>query len=218
MKYYLYQSVSKVDMILPQISKEYLTGIAVELGFDWKILSAKLTKEFNTRDNRTKRLEAVVAYINKKKNPKPFDEDSSWIRGKLRMTSFELTENHDVIFYLGETQQTILLLGGSSIHLIGGDKKENIKGGLSHTHRLIKSLNDNIMQMDFNDSELELMDNSIGDGSQIKPWKNQVRLLRHQKSFDFKQEYEFLARRLVRDTIEGKVFVLATPLYVAFAE
>lgn len=60
------------------------------------------------------------------------------------MTAIEFEENSHTIFYLGESKNTVLLLGGYSFHLLGGDKRERVSGNLSHTQGLLRSLQKNL--------------------------------------------------------------------------
>ncbi len=160
MKYYLYQSDSKVNMFFNQENHDLLKGIALELGFDWKIVSAKVSKEFDSRDNKKNKLQIVEKLIRKKENVVSFDVDGNWISGELKMTAMEFEENSSTIFYLGESENTVLLLGGSSFHLLGGDKRERVSGNLSHTHRLVGSLQKNLDRINLSDSEIERYEQS----------------------------------------------------------
>ncbi len=63
MKYYLYISDAKVDMLLPQVPHHAKKKTSTELGFDLKVLSAKYKSEAETDSDRISRLEAVVDFI-----------------------------------------------------------------------------------------------------------------------------------------------------------
>ena len=83
MKYYLYISDTKVDMILPQVPHETKRKIATQLGFDFKILKAGRKAEQETEENRITRLESVLSFIREfgnvgtVDNPDQFIEDSA---------------------------------------------------------------------------------------------------------------------------------------------
>ena len=59
MRFYQYISDSKVDMLLPQIPLKAKQKITAEIGFDIKILTAKLKTERDSLDDRVSRLLVV---------------------------------------------------------------------------------------------------------------------------------------------------------------
>jgi len=84
MKYYQYISDSKVDMLLPQLALAFRQKIAGEIGFDLKILSAKLKGDINSLDDRISRLAVVANYIAETQQVGTIQEPASWIRGTLK--------------------------------------------------------------------------------------------------------------------------------------
>jgi len=118
MKYYLYISDAKVDMLLPQIPHELKKKVATEFGFDLKILTAKRKVETEYGDDRIARLETVVEFIRRYGNLGSVDEPNEYIEGTLPMRFSIASEN--VAYFSGRTEKTLLGLGGSSKHLIGG--------------------------------------------------------------------------------------------------
>ena len=59
MRYYIYVSDAKVDMLLPQVTDTEKATIAAEFKVDIKLISASLKSERVTHDNRIYRLAAV---------------------------------------------------------------------------------------------------------------------------------------------------------------
>jgi len=79
MKYYLYISDAKVDMLLPQVPHKARKKTSAELGFDLKILNAKYKTEAETDSDRITRLEAVVDFIHEYGNIGTLDEPDDFI-------------------------------------------------------------------------------------------------------------------------------------------
>ena len=125
MKYYIYISDAKVDMLLPQIPHDTRRKIATEIGFDLKVLSAKRKSETDIDDNRVTRLEAVVSFIREYGNLGTVDEPDEYFEGNLPLCLGPLqcdVESHtepSVVYFAGRSTRTIVGLGGSARHMIG---------------------------------------------------------------------------------------------------
>ena len=85
MKYYLYVSDAKVDMLIAQIPHDTRQRIANEFKIDLKIVSASRKTDRTAGDNRFARLETVVGYIREYGNVGSVDEPDEYIEGSLRM-------------------------------------------------------------------------------------------------------------------------------------
>lgn len=124
MKFYIYISDAKVDMLYSQIPQGPLKKIATELRIDLNILGAGIgttLKKEQIEQNRYSRLQVVVKYIEKQKNPKigTVDAPETFFKGTLPMLWGPLTE--EIVYFAGSTEQTILGLGGSLHHVIGNN-------------------------------------------------------------------------------------------------
>ena len=122
MKYYIYISDTKVDMLLSQIPHEAKKKIATELKFDLKVLSASRKSETDQEDNRFTRLEAVVTFIREYGNIGTVDEPDEYIDDVLPMRwgpYGNLIEQTPLVYFGGLTERTIVGLGGSMKHVIG---------------------------------------------------------------------------------------------------
>lgn len=62
MKYYIYISDAKVDMLFPQVPHDIKKKVATEWKMDLKLLSAARKVETESEDNRIARLETVVDF------------------------------------------------------------------------------------------------------------------------------------------------------------
>ena len=131
MKYYVYISDAKVDMLLPQISDDTKKKISTEFGFDLKVLTAKRTSEFLVNENRIARLETVVAFIREWGNLGSVDEPDEYIEDSvpMRMSRIlserleQLGTTHrpgdGLVYFAGRTTRTHFGLGGSLKHMVG---------------------------------------------------------------------------------------------------
>jgi len=120
MKYYIYISDAKVDMLFPQVPHDIKKKVATEWKMDLKVLSASRKTETETDDNRIARLETVVDFIRQYGNVGSVDEPDQYIEDTLTMRwgPYGSSQNPPV-FFSGQTEGTLFGLGGSMQHLIG---------------------------------------------------------------------------------------------------
>ncbi len=83
MKYYVYISDAKVDMLLPQITQEQKKKLATEFKIDLKILSASRKTETEMDDNRITKLEAVCEFIRQYGNLGTVDAPDEYIEDSM---------------------------------------------------------------------------------------------------------------------------------------
>ena len=146
MKYYVYISDSKVDMLLPQIPKDVKRKIATEYKFDLKVLSASRKTEVEEADNRITRLEAVCDFVRNYTNVGSVDEPDEYIDDDLSMKWGSLTNDYRgpapplVVYFSGETERTICALGGSMRHVIGSAGPAMPSNGFSHVMGILMEL------------------------------------------------------------------------------
>lgn len=243
MKYYIYISDSKVDMLLSQIPHDQKRKIATEFKIDLKLLSASRKAEMEDESNRFSRLEAVTAFIREYGNVGSIDGPDEYIEGDLPMRWGPYINIYDyeggespLVYFGGETERTIIGLGGSSKHVIGSSGQSS-----AHSHSITPFL------ISFLEKQL---------GLKKKPNPHSIDVKRHERSYFGKrlteseradeslhavylattqmegplQRLEFLAKRLLYgelaeihrlphfDPNDEKKILLATPLYVAMAE
>ena len=128
MKYYLYVSDTKVDMLYSQIPDRERHTIATELKIDLKLLSATF-KETPPAETRYSRLQVVCDYIRRQDSIGSIHDTKPYFEGKLMMSWGPVVNGYGsegrgkvrsaVIFFAGRQGRTILGLGGSSRHVIG---------------------------------------------------------------------------------------------------
>jgi hypothetical protein len=123
MRYYIYISDAKVDMLFPQVPHDIKKKVALEFKMDLKLLSAARKTETETEDNRIARLETVADFIRQYGRVGSVDQPDEYIDDSMMLKWGDYAPNWDekspVVYYGGETDRTIVGLGGSSKHIIG---------------------------------------------------------------------------------------------------
>ena len=82
MRYFLYISDSKVDMLLPQIPAATKKTVAAEIGFDVRLLKGKIATKRQHLENRIHRLLALEKHILNTERLGSITQAASWIRGE----------------------------------------------------------------------------------------------------------------------------------------
>lgn len=109
MKYYIYISDTKVDMLYPQIPKPLLKKIASSLNIDLKLFGAELSigaKGNPSNETRYVKVQIVSEYIEKHLDVGSVDAPSTYFKGKLPMRYGTL--GRDAIYFGGTNSHIIL--------------------------------------------------------------------------------------------------------------
>ena len=85
LKYYLYISDSKVDMLLAQIGDARVKTISKEHGFPLKWFSVKRTETYQDNEDRIWRLQVVVDFIRRFGNLGTVEEPDEHIEDSMSM-------------------------------------------------------------------------------------------------------------------------------------
>ena len=218
MKYYVYISDAKVDMLLAQIPHDAKQRFATEFKFDLKLLSASRKTETEAEDNRYTRLDAVVTFIREYGNLGTVDEPNEYVEGSLDMRwgpYGEDDEKGSLIYFGGVTERTIVGLGGSMKHVIGNSGQTNAHSH-SFTPMLVRSL-ERDLNFDERRQQAPRQDDEI-DGTGIRAL--QAVELATTEIEGPTQPLEFMAKRLLygRGYSKKRKVFLGTPLYVALLE
>jgi hypothetical protein len=217
MKYYVYISDAKVDMLFPQVPHDIKKKVATEWKMDLKLLSASRRVETEGEDNRIARLEAVVEFIREFGNIGSADEPDQYVEDSLPMKwgLFEGSPDDSVVYFGGQSARTIVGLGGSMRHVIGSASTSYVFAA-SATPFLMKVLS----------KELEMSEPTLDEELSRRPDIDEFPLravqLAWRRMSGPSQNMEFLAKRLLYDPKPGALSQLAsllcTPLYVAMAD
>jgi hypothetical protein len=207
MKYYIYISDAKVDMLLPQIPHTGKKKTARELGFDLKILKLTRKTEEETESNRISRLETVVSFIRKYGNVGSIDEPDEFIDDSQEIWFADATP--EIAAFTGKTELTDFALVGSTKHIIGAAPDPNLPTG---------SLLYSILSWLFSYES-----GNEGDYDQ----KNALTIVSEITKINARsrrptQRLEFMAKRLLfrkKETLPAsRNTLLATPLYVSMTD
>lgn len=214
MKYFIYISDSKVDMLLLQIPRRKKQKIATKLGINLTLITVELKYETETRENRITRLEAVISYIQEYGNLGSVNEPDEYVQDTMLMSWAQHPVFPDAVCFFGKMGQTIVGLGGSLKHVMGfTDQKPTLRSmswDSSFQSRLWKELN-----LDKAEEEAFYSDQEVRNALDA------VYLDIDKEDSLPKQKLEFLAKRLVyrRQCFDSKYNILmASPLFVAMAD
>ena len=224
MKYYVYISDSKVEMLFPQVPNATKQKVATEYKLDFKVFSASRKEDSTSRDDRICRLEAVVDYIREHENVGTVDHTAPYFGGTFLMQWGRFTMDYDQTFLQRDVdiaEQTVLFtcdtdgvivgLGGSMRHMIGhtGDSPVHVCHSFGFGTWISDVLKRDQVAEDDVKGDLNL--HFIHEACRRRKGP------RHR--------LEFLARRLTEGSIgpygddpSTRRVIIGTPLYVAMSE
>ena len=125
LRYYLYISDSKLDMLFEQIDLKSRKRISAELKIDLKVASLTLRGAENPGPTRTAKLQLVEQFIETHQHVGTIQEPGKgYFRGQMRMTWDWAGWNHDGVWFQGNDYDPGHLpqcigLGGSRYHVLG---------------------------------------------------------------------------------------------------
>jgi hypothetical protein len=211
MRYYVYVSDTKLDMLYPQIPAKLAARLAWELKLDLKLLGLTLRNNDNDA-TRYGKLHLVEEYIDQNYEVGWMSEPTSWFRGELPLRSgvFGPQQDDGLLLYGGIGDGLLIGLLGSARHRTGhsADPDQILVGfsALSALTDVLETERGGTPSSDpppVGDMAHEAMELTRGLRGPAEPC-------------------EFLARRLLRtETVyEGAplTVVLGTPLYVALMD
>jgi hypothetical protein len=209
MRYYLYVSSAKVDMLWSQISMEDLKRIAAELRVDVGGLSASV-KSQPTDPNLYTKLDVVLRYLNRRQLVGALDEPRAFFRGTIPMRMQEVDfyrgsagDGRMVLFSGSAESDKVVGLIGSAAFVTGMDQLEPASldyAQPSFWNRIAEQLSP--------PSEEEINRNMYDLDVHIEYEA------RRRKDGEPMQEVDFAAKTFVSE----EDFLLGSPLYVALAE
>jgi hypothetical protein len=225
MKYYVYISDTKVNMLCDQIPSQLRDKLATELKIDLKFLSTTLSQEPLER-TRYAKLQLVIDFIRRNYKIGTVDNPEFFFQGEMKLRWGSLISYAtEIVFFGGMTKQTILGMAGSMKHVIGevgASKPELPPRSGSEPPRILETLRDNLRKPSkpnywSGNPGLPVLDEGLYDIAYA------ARTIKGPE-----QRLEFLAKRLLegdeptkrRDLFggTGKRVLLGSPIYVALAE
>jgi len=216
MKYYVYISDTKVDMLYPQIPKPLLKRIASNLSIDLKLLGAEVSvgaKSSQAEETRYSKVRIVSEYIEKHLDVGTVDAPSTYFKGRLSMR--QGTFKDQAVFFSGETAKTVLGLSGSMKHVIGNAvgseipiPQSSLLYAIEYMIRVVVSESKLIQYntaVTTDDVEYDMQQDTL---------MGIIYLTKGEPGH--KQQFEFLAKTLLQGQAYTKHYVvLGTPIYVA---
>src|ERR1700674_859806 len=225
MKYYVYISDSKLDMLYSQVPHAVKKKVSTDLKIDFKVFGGSRTSEKETEENRMTKLEAVVRFIEENEDVGTVDSDGSYFADSLEMR-WGIPQVRDaavggrvlsaLVSFGAMLGSTSVGLFGSACHLIGvggspqpGDIKTTM-GGESTYFNIVAAVNGM-----FGQDQAEVGRGDLASNEEVL--QQFVRFT--QRMSGPQQRLEFLAKRLaVGAARNGCRVLIGTPLYVALAE
>lgn len=222
LKYFLYISDSKLEMLYEQIASAIERRVSIEWKLDGKFASVSRRREESRRENRHEKLATVLNALEHKTLIGTIDDPREYFRGNLDMRwgmfqDFGRPENEPPLVYFGgRTRKTIFGLGGSSRHVVGFQGASST-GSRSSTPSLVgallKGTGTNGRGAGAGDWNADYDDQDALDAVM---WATET--LRPPNT-----KLEFVAKTLLTGKVRDNIFtksklsraVLGTPLYVA---
>ncbi|HEY7079375.1 MAG TPA: SAVMC3_10250 family protein [Nitrososphaeraceae archaeon] len=220
MKYYIYISDTKIDMLFAQIPQSILKKISAELNINLGMVSVSL-KEKQSEQTRFDKVNVVSNYINEHLDVGDTDHPKAYFKGIVPMVWGPLPHggpDNDFVYFGGETNNTILGLGGSKHHVIGEVKGESHSVGGSMAY----AIDEYLKRVNKPSPDDKLHSGFDYEKSSLYDLKWTTSIMNGPPQF-----LDFLARKLVEDTIAlntwddkspKKHALLGSPIYVAYAD
>lgn len=231
MKYYIYISDDKVDMLYAQIPQSIKSRIATEIKIDLKVFSTSFKdKDDAYVETRYSKLALVVDYIENHLDVGSLDNPKAFFKGTMpmywgpfghrddiRAATQNLIRNEDnaygqqIIFFAGKHGYRTVGLGGSMKHVIGStDNTQRLIPG-SMTYTLLALLSNQAQGKSLKENQSNLPLTALFTTTlAIEEMKEQ--------GFPV-QRIEFLARTLVKEkSFDGHQYILGSPIYASLAE
>jgi len=207
-KNYLYISDVKVDLLYEQISSSAVQTTSTEFGVDLKFLKWVGKRETEKHITRTAKLERIVEFIRNSKKVGTVDEPSTYFAGEMDMKWG--TFMGAMALYIGETEKTAVLLGGSIKHIIGESPSGSAPGSM------LPSIFDTLLKSSEAKKDQSFEPSDSGDPTSQTDVGQALRVARLFRAPV--QRLEFLARRYVVESVDGKRVVIGSPYFIALVD
>jgi len=142
LKYYVYVSESKVDMLHSQIPPSIRNKLEAEVKLNLQLAEVSFSKK-QFSDNLYTKLNLVIDYLDKQNVIGSIGEPLEYFRGTLHMGWAQIYPS--VLFFGGTSNETTIGLGGSMNNLLGYSwDVAKVPQGISHTPWLVSVLSKEI--------------------------------------------------------------------------
>lgn len=207
MRYYLYVSQAKLDMLFDQIPRKVMPRLVTEAKLDLKVVGVSLQRPGGEL-TRYHRLDIVEEYLAQEYDIGWMTEPSFWFRGDLGLRISVAHEGRGPMLMAGTDHDLVVVLIGSAHHVIG---QEHTTQDLRMSGSWLPALQALLRHGTTNPHALDEQDT----------YRDTLAFVR--KVTGPTTWCEFLARQLMRGTVtdhDGRELeiVIGTPLYVAMSE
>jgi hypothetical protein len=129
LKYFVYISDAKVEMLFAQIPVRLRNRIAADLKIDLKIISASINSRAS-EETRYSRTALVDNFLRKHNELGTVDDPKAYFAGTMFMRWGPLYEGR-IVYFGGMTDHTVIGLAGSRRHILtsAGDSEVDVGGG-----------------------------------------------------------------------------------------
>ena len=206
-RYYLYISDSKIDMLLAQIDPGLTRKRTAELSLNLKIFGAKRGVEQPAGADRIARLERVVRHLQDFGDLGSVDRPGQFFGGLLPMR-WGPFYGTSLVYFGGDTGRGTVGLGGSARHVMGGS-------GSHDGQELARSVTPRLLDGLTADPEIGEL---LGVGSRTDEEVLRAVTLANAGLRGPVENVEFVAKRLLYGTVDDRLVLLGSPLYVALAD
>jgi hypothetical protein len=217
LRYYVYVSDTKVDMLYAQIPSGARERLAAELKVDLKVLALSLS-ERPDQETRYSKVRLVSDYLVANAPVGTVDEPAEYFSGSMPMRWGNLGEaGSDLVYFGGSQRNTVVGLGGSMRHVIGATGSSS-SAGSSLTYGLAAALRGEVLREEGELDEDESHDERWFTAHTSMIVMGMTSAVRRMGGPE--ERLEFLARRLLFDETEEAPtrMLLGTPIYVALAD
>lgn len=236
MRYYLYVSDAKLEMLYGQIPVRLRDKIAAELKVDLKVIGATVSMK-DRPETRYGKLDLVREYLTRHTQVGTVTDPASYFAGTVSMQWGLVTGSASgrVVFFGGEEGDVVLGLAGSRHHMVGFqgegivDAPPSYGAGSSMVPYILEQLENSLATTLEGEAfaeagpVVELEDaapSPASDTSDAQALKGVVYGTRNLQGP--RQNLEFLAKRLLTGRLAmpagERGVLLGTPLYVALAD
>lgn len=226
LRYYLYVSDAKVDMLFAQIPRAFLTGVSGELKVGLGVVSATLKQDAEPI-SKYEKLKTIVRYLDAQDQIGTVDDPKAYFRGELPMRwgsyGSSISETSPLVYFAGSTPLTEVGLGGSRHHVLGSRGRDREVGfdSASATPAMTRILTRGLAE----DTAVKPEETFSVAGrpytaATLLPIAIHNAILQMDRLGGPAQTLEFVARRLFLADSEGRRprTLLGTPLFVAAAD
>lgn len=221
LRYYVYLSETKIEMLFGQIPRAARDDLSAEFKINLGVVSSSV--QGRGRSTMQSQVLATEKYLSSEGMVGTVDEPAEFFEGSMTMRWGPIEDSPAVLF-VGSTDETIVGLGGSLQHVLGGTPQGGQLGYVSSTPFLIAALRRDVPSLAPTEADRANMEALTYRGRDEATLALSMVAHAHQWMRNPEQRLTFLAKRLLwsgndsglpRSGKDGRALLLGTPVYVA---